>query len=409
VTDALPKLVAEIEYLLREGASYALAPNLGCDVLDRIDTFLGRFVAYPDRHARHAHTLWIAHTWLMDVWDHTPRLLLVSPEAGSGKTRALSITACLVPRPDHVGDLTPAAFFHAIDESLANCGARPTILFDELDTVFGNAEEGRIRDVNMRRLLDIGHDRNATIKRTVYVKGQGRQTIRFQAYTAVALAGKMDAYDVPATIRTRSVVIAMQRRLPEEKIERFERRAGAAAAQPLRELLQLWVELVHGHADEHRGVALPEGITDRDADVWAPLLAVADLAGGHWPALARVAAVASVAGSGVNATPSEGVQLLWAIRAIFDERQVSKIFTEDLLADLRGRGEFSWATRPLVDASLKLAKLLSAYRIVPASQRIGQRAVRGYRRDYFEEAWRRYPLPATPATPATEDDGDGDE
>src|SRR3546814_17356925 len=32
---------------------------------------------------------------------------------------------------------------------------------------------------------------------------------------------------------------------------------------------------------------LPEGIEDRDADVWEPLIAIADAAGGKWPEAAR--------------------------------------------------------------------------------------------------------------------------
>ena len=42
---------------------------------------------------------------------------------------------------------------------------------------------------------------------------------------------------------------------------------------------------------------MPDGIEDRNADVWEALLAVADLAGGDWPERARVAAVALVTAS----------------------------------------------------------------------------------------------------------------
>jgi hypothetical protein len=396
------KLLGEIEYLLRQGATYEVAPNLGADVLDRIEAFLARFIAYPGEHARHAHVLWIAHTWLMDCWDHTPRLLFVSPEAGSGKTLALTVTGCLVPRPDHVGDLTPAALYHSIDEAMEDKGGRPTILYDELDTVFGNAEEGRIRDTRMRRLLDIGHDKNATIKRGFRRKGKV-ETVRFQIYTAMALAGKMDVFDVPPTVRTRSVAIHMQRRLPEEKVERWHRYDSKLEAEPIRDLLQMWVELIHEHADGYRP-AIPEGIENRDADVWEPLIAVADIAGGRWPALARVATVATVATTGVSAMPSPGVQLLTTIQAIFTERAAARIFTQDLLADLRMRG-FTWAA-PSRGSEMKLAQLLSGYKITPKRLRIGTNTVRGYSRDQFEDAWRRYlpPQVATVATVATDEE-----
>jgi hypothetical protein len=61
----------------------------GAALLDDIEDFLARFVAYPSDAARVAHTLWIAHTWFMDSWESTPRIAFLSPEPGSGKTRAL--------------------------------------------------------------------------------------------------------------------------------------------------------------------------------------------------------------------------------------------------------------------------------------------------------------------------------
>jgi hypothetical protein len=46
----------------------------GALLLDQIEKFLGRFIAYPSVHARVAHVLWIVHTHLMDCWDSTPSL-----------------------------------------------------------------------------------------------------------------------------------------------------------------------------------------------------------------------------------------------------------------------------------------------------------------------------------------------
>ena len=92
------RLLREIQSLIRASAGYEDAPTIGEEVLDCIDAYLARFIAYMNEHHRHAHVLWIAHTPLMDCWDFTPRLLFVSPEAGCGKTRALTVTNHLVPR-----------------------------------------------------------------------------------------------------------------------------------------------------------------------------------------------------------------------------------------------------------------------------------------------------------------------
>ena len=73
----------------------------GDALLNSVHAFLLRFVSYPSQHASVAHALWIAHTHRMNDWDSTPRIAFLSPERGSGKTRALEVMEFLVPRPVH--------------------------------------------------------------------------------------------------------------------------------------------------------------------------------------------------------------------------------------------------------------------------------------------------------------------
>ena len=47
---------------------------------------------------------------------------------------------------------------------------------------------------------------------------------------------------------------------------------------------------------------MPDGITDRNADIWESLLSIADAAGGSWPERARVSAVTLVTLT-MSATP----------------------------------------------------------------------------------------------------------
>ena len=59
----------------------------------------------------------------------------------------------------------------------------------------------------------------------------------------------------------------------------------------------------------------------------------------------------------------------------------------------------------------RLARTLHGYGMTQTNQnqRIGMRVTKGYRREYFEDAWSRYlPPGATGATGAT-DEGDDDE
>ena len=92
----------------------AAAAADGAELLADVHAFLGRFVAYPSDHAHVAHTLWIAHAHAMEAWDSTPRIAFLSPEPGSGKTRALEVSEILVPNPVEAVNVTPAYLFRKV-------------------------------------------------------------------------------------------------------------------------------------------------------------------------------------------------------------------------------------------------------------------------------------------------------
>ena len=62
-------------------------PTDGAALLTFTESFIKRFCAFPDEHALVAVTLWAAHAHMVEYFHTTPRLALLSPEAGSGKTR----------------------------------------------------------------------------------------------------------------------------------------------------------------------------------------------------------------------------------------------------------------------------------------------------------------------------------
>jgi hypothetical protein len=149
-------------------------------IIEAVYAFLGRFVAYPSEHARVAHALWVIHTHLMDRWESTRRLAFLSAEPASGKTRALEVTGLLVPNPVVTVNVSPAYLFRKVGSEEGT-----TILFDEIDTIFGpNAKDNE----DIRGLLNAGHRRGATTGRCV-VRGANVSTEELPAYAAVALAG----------------------------------------------------------------------------------------------------------------------------------------------------------------------------------------------------------------------------
>jgi len=155
---------------------------------------------------------------------------------------------------------------------------------------------------------------------------------------------------------------------------------------------------------------LPEGLHNRTREIWRPLLAIADVAGGHWPARAREAA-ATLHTSHTDELDYR-LRLLADIRAVYDTLRTDRMHTADLIRELAKVEESPWrgwwwddyGAAPKADAASALAKNLRGYGVRPEQVRIGTTSKKGYKREQFEDVWNRY-LPAhiaeTRKTPET--------
>lgn len=350
-------------------------------ILDEVYAFLGQFVAYPSEEARIAHTLWIVHTHLMDKWDSTPRIAFLSPEPGSGKTRALEISETLVPRPIEAINATPAYLFRKISDP----AGLPTVLYDEIDTLFGpRAKENE----ELRGVINAGHRPGAQAGKCV-PKGKQIETEEFPAYCAVAMAG---LGNLPDTILSRSVIIRMRRRAPNEQVSPYRRKIHGKKGNAIRDRIETWAKQIRNTIET--SPPLPKEIVDRNADVWESLVSVADAVGGPWPERARASAVSLVSAS-ADDRGSLGLRLLTDLRTVFHSAKA--LFTVDLLTALHTLEESPWGElkgRPLDPH--RLSTLLKPYGVQSKQVRIGQESKKGYHRDDLIDAWTRYLAPEPP-------------
>jgi uncharacterized protein DUF3631 len=365
----------------------------GHDVLDAVVTFVSRFSAFPNEHCAPTVALWYAHTHIADRLYVTPRLILDSAEPGSGKTRVLEVAQYLVAKPEMTISITPAAVFRMLVEGPI------TLLFDEIDAVFNPKTGGNNED--LRALLNAGYKRTATVARCVG-DAKSMNVTRFPVYAPVALAGI--AGGMPATITTRAVTVHMRKRRYDEVVEEFIEEDVEREAAPLREGLESWVQRVADEVARARPER-PDGVRDRAAEIWRPLLAIADAAGGHWPETARRACRHFVIEAGPRDV-STGVRLLADVREIFTEQKIDRMTTADLIRELHAIEDGPWTDlqgRPL--DSRRLAKELDRYSVRPKDVKVNGKALKGYRIDGdggLVDAWSRYLPPiATSATSAT--------
>ena len=183
----------------------------------------------------------------------------------------------------------------------------------------------------------------------------------------------------------------MKRRAPDEHVEPFRERLVRPDAETLRDRLADLGSSSTLDALRDAWPEMPDGITDRAADVWEPLLAIADAAGGDWPERARDAAVA-LNNARAERDPSLGVQLLADCRRIFaDQRRRPAHHRGARRSAHRARRvtlgrparqtDSTHAASPAGSGSTTSAPATTASTTAPK---------RGYRLEDFHDAWQRY-------------------
>ena len=255
----------------------------GDQLLDLLrDQWFGTFARFPSHAALDAVTLWAAHAHMRDedgilVFRATPRLYLLSSEPGSGKSHVLELLGRVVPSWFGL-DLEPTApgLVYTISKEHA------TVMIDESDVLFGAG--GRKEAV--RAIINGGTYRYGT-----YLNGRGAKATRVPVFGPLALAGldtlEKNTGETLKALLSRGVKIRMEKAGGEDRPPKLTRKAEDAAGDA-KMWLTRWAAQVRG---EVAGAEpeIPEGIEGRAEDIWTPLLAVADAAGGDWPERARAA------------------------------------------------------------------------------------------------------------------------
>jgi hypothetical protein len=354
------------------------------EALREVERFLRRYVVFARPETVVAVVLWVAHTHALELAEATPYLAISSPEKQSGKTRLLECLGLLAHGCTGI-IITPTAA--TIYRSLeASPGA--TLLLDELDAVFRDRSD---RYEEVRAVINAGHRRGATVPRSVPGPKNSWVVKHFPVFGPKALAG---IGKLPDTVTDRAIPVRMLKRKRTEQVEKFRHRTASEEAAPIATAL---VAALAAQAPSFRA-EVPLELPDRAADAWEPLLAIADAAGGTWPARARRAAI--VLHAGRQQDDSLGLRLLSDVRLIFETRGVERIFTFDLIAALEADDEGPWASVRFPLTPHRLSKLLQPFEIEPKQLRIGSNNQKGYEREAFVDAWERYlPTPQSPDDP----------
>lgn len=354
-------------------------PVDGAALLDEIVSALSLHVI-ADKETIRAAALWSAFTWLVDVVQVAPIANITAPEKRCGKSILLTALGKLAYRPLQVSNIAPAALFRSIELW------SPTLLIDEVDAFLAAHED-------TRGILNSGFTRDSAV--VIRCVGDDHMPTPFNVWGAKALCGIGKIAD---TLADRSVPLRLRRRVAGESVALL-RHSDPALWETLRSKL---ARFAADHADQvSRAKPVPiQGLNDRANDCWEPLLAIAETAGGEWPRQARQAAIVLHGLEGE--APSVGAELLADIKAVFEAKGGTKIFSAVLLEALVLDEEAPWAAwnrgKPI--SPRQLSARLGDFGIKSKDVRIGTTAKKGYDRADFEDAFGRY-LAKPAATSAT--------
>jgi len=363
----------------------------GARVLDLVLATLKKYVVFPSEAAAIVVALFAAATHAMPFLEFAARLIISSPAKRCGKSRLLDVLAQLVARPLITSDISSAALVRSIKAETP-----PTLLLDEADAIFGKALKSDDKAEHLRGILNAGFGRDRPYRRWDV---NSRKVEDYPSFAMAVLAG---IGSLPDTIEDRGVVIRMRRRAATEAVEKYRIRRDKTAVRTVGEQLASWVT-PHAEAIGSAEPDMPAGLNDRAEDVTEALLAIADLAGGTWPARARQA-VRELAGAADKAATdaAEALRLLGDLRDVFEDQDAllgerDSMHTETILRDLYKIAEAPWADysygKPL--SARDLAALLKEYEISSRDVKIDGVTKKGYRREHLHDAWTRY-LPARP-------------
>ena len=263
-----------------------------------------RYVILTEPQAT-AVTLWVVYSWLHEherFATHSPVLLVRSAEKDSGKTTLLGIVTFLTRRALNSVEISGAALFRSIAKW------QPTFVIDEGDDVLTD-------NADLRSVLNSGWTRGQTVIRCHH---DTHEPESFSTFAPKVLGMKGDK--LPDTTLSRSLAIDMKPKLTGEWIADFDHLDNETFARLRRQVLR-WAT---DNAEElaARQPEIPQDFHNRRRANWRPLLAIAeamDVKQAGWEAALEIER------RQIAVDPSTGIQLLTAIRFIFDEMEANHL------------------------------------------------------------------------------------
>jgi len=249
----------------REAELRAVPVDATC-LIEELETFFAERAHLPQGAAL-VLAYFALNTWTFSLFDTVPYLLLESAVPGCGKSTVIRLLDAMSCRPRKATSLSEAVMFRLID------GEAPTLLVDEAETVDGRSERAEA----LRVIAHEGYKKGGQVPRCA---GEDHEVRWFDVYCSKVFAA---IGGLTGALLDRCLVIHMEK-APKGSVRKSARhRALHRDARHLVIQLEAY-GLQASDALRRLYEAEPDcgywpSITDREAELWGPLLTHARLAG----------------------------------------------------------------------------------------------------------------------------------
>jgi hypothetical protein len=360
-------------------AEVAEAEARGINLFDMLFVMTERYVWVRSAHERTTIVLCLLNGWVFDRFEHCPRLVVLAPSTGHGKSRLLKKFIRLLLREYfYSGNASAASIYDHLEDNPYS-----PIIVDEADNL-------KIEGV-LLSLFNEGHEYGGSID---------RHKKRYNVFAPLFIGGIGTA--LPRPLMHRAVVIHMQKRPPGVKIEPLKLINPPRGFAVLREIIRRWAAKCSLNDEPEMP---PELGDDRTVDNWRPLISIADSLG-----RGEAARAAAIALSQQRIDEDPITRLVTDTRTVFNKLPLSRwgvnrITVDTLTEMLVGLEDSYWAEwrgkngngEPRKLKRTELLKMLGdlhppirSKTIWPLQRRQGDKSQRGYERHQFEEAWATY-------------------
>lgn len=353
------------------------SPVDGAALLDEISGSYRRFIVLPP-YAADAIAVYTLNTYVAaECFHYCAIVLVVAPEHECGKGRVLDVAQALCRNTFRTANTSAAVLYRLV----GSCEGHTTLLVDEIDS---QAQEQR---ENISNVLKSGFEKAGKSHR-LEKDGDKMKLVEFSTYCPKICAGiSIESFD-RATI-SRSITIRMKKKTRAEKVDKFRRFDGTEIRRKCLRWATDNVELLRSMPQVQFP---PELCSDRQEDIWEPLIWVAQACGKEW----EDRAWKSCAGlTGNNAPATETTKhLLFRLCCEYVEkrRNCEHVPSQELVDYLNGLEDADfkdWRKGKGISQS-KLAAFLNDYEIHPGPFKCDGKSLRGYNRASFQDASARY-------------------